>query len=400
MLVMAGLSTAVRAYRYALLREFMRRHEYDALALTGADWFEWAANHELTDQAFERPFVLIVTASGNSFAVMSELTRNTVISCAQRGQSWVESYHYYAESNDAATHRWNTPQSYELVAEALRSAGLAQARIGVQAHGEWLARALDLLPATTTSNAGLALQALRWVKHAEEIATMRECAALTDWAIEIYRNELRPGCLLEQVDYLVASRLSVAAGQRLAGQNFVIKGIRTLCGAESACAAGDGVPSGRRLEANTVALTGLGTRLNGLAVELGRPWLVGKPDKRIIDLFDRSLSAQRAAIEAAVAGRPVSAIHAAAHEKFESAGLGPHLRLRAGHGIGVVQHDYPVHVPFDSRPLLSGEVYAIEPSVYISGVGGFRFADTVCVGAAAADCLTRATTDRAHLTLS
>jgi Xaa-Pro aminopeptidase len=57
-----------------------------------------------------------------------------------------------------------------------------------------------------------------------------------------------------------------------------------------------------------------------------------------------------------------------------------HLLHRSGHGIGVVQHDFPEDVPFNGRPLEAGELYAVEPGLYVPGVGGFRCADVALVG--------------------
>jgi Xaa-Pro aminopeptidase len=90
--------------------------------------------------------------------------------------------------------------------------------------------------------------------------------------------------------------------------------------------------------------------------------------------------AQEAAIDAAMAGGPVSGIDRAARRVIEAAGFAPHLLHRSGHGIGVVQHDFPEDVPFNGRPLEAGELYAVEPGLYVPGVGGFRCADVVLVG--------------------
>jgi len=56
-------------------------------------------------------------------------------------------------------------------------------------------------------------------------------------------------------------------------------------------------------------------------------------------------------------------------------------------------------VPFDNRPLLENEVYAVEPSLYVEGIGVFRFADTVAVGAASPEPLTTAALERSALSV-
>jgi Xaa-Pro aminopeptidase len=395
---LAGLSAAVRSHRLERMQDLMRAKQYDALAFTGADWFEWASNHAMSSQAFERPFLLVVTADGRSLAVMSELGRNAADIAARRGSLWMHEVHYYSESPAAAALGWIATQWPAMVADAVSSFGLAGSKVGVDSISEPLARAA-ILSGVRFEPGGADLRGVRCVKHSDELQTMRHCAALSDWAIDAYRQELRPGRLLAEVDYLVCARLVVEAARRHPGEDFGIARLVTLSGAASACPNGDGAPNGKVLEPDSIANSTIATRLNGLAMELSRPWLVGRPGEQALNLFDCARSAQQAAIDAAIAGQPVSGIHAAAQKQLDHAGYGEYLRIRAGHGIGVVQHDFPVDVPFNDRPLLERETYAIEPGLFIPGIGAFRFADTIAIGVDAPEHLTNASKERTAQTL-
>lgn len=377
----------------------MRAHGYDALAFTGPDWFEWVSNHPITDQAFERPYLVVVTADGRSFALASELGSNWLAAERSRGEVWLDVVKHYAESPDTTNRKWTAAQGPQMLAEALHETGLGGARIGVDSHSAWLSGAAGVLPCLTVVPAAAQLGELRRVKHADELTTMRRCAALTEWALGVYREELRPGRLLAELDLHVAARLAAEAGRRCPDEAFVIRKLTTTSGPNSAYADGGG-RAGECLENDAIASTSLATRLNGLAMELARPWLVGTPSKRVVELFECARAAQDAAIHALVAGRQISGVHRAARMVFERAGCSSDFLLRAGHGIGVIQHDYPVDMPFDDRPLLEHEVYAIEPSLHVTGVGVFRYADTVAVGAVAPDPLTTADKDRAALSVS
>ena len=384
-----GLSKHVRDHRSARMQQLMRAQGYDALAFTGADWFEWVSNHPIGDQSFERPYLVVVTADQRSFALTSELGANWLDTERARGEVWLDFVTHYSESPDTTNRKWTLAHGAQMVAEALRHAGLACGRIGADFSGGWLNAAAGLLPGLTIIRASEHLRELRRVKHADEIATMRRCAVLTEWALGVYRNELRPGRQLAELDLSVSAQLAAEAGRRHPDEAFVIRKLVTTSGPASA-RADDGGRAGLTLENDAIASTSLATRLNGLAMELARPWLIGSTGKRVVELFEWARAAQDASIDQLVAGRPISGVHRAARLVFERAGCAADFRLRAGHGIGVVQHDYPVDLPFDDRPLLEQEVYAIEPSLHIAGLGVFRFADTVAVGAERPDPLTRA----------
>ncbi len=393
---MPGLTNAVRMYRLQLMRDFMRSGGYDALAFTGADWFEWAGNHAVSDLAWERPFLLVVPLSGPSFAIMSELGRHQVGAEAQRGTLWIDSVSHYCEAPGGG---WLQPQWSEMVAEALRGAGLARARIGADGLPGPFARVARGLPGVSVTVSTETLRPLRRIKHPDEIATMRIAGSLNDWAMNQFREEIRPGRLVAEVDYLVCARLATEAARRVPTENFTINKILTLSGPTSACPHGDGALVGKVFEKDSVSVTAIATKLNGLATELARPWLVWSPDARTISLYDCALAAQTAGIEAAVAGRPVCGIHGAARDVIQRAGFDQLFRLRAGHGIGVVMHDFPHNLPFEQRSLVEGETYVVEPGLYLPEIGGFRFADALVVGTADAEQLTRCSKDRPSQTI-
>ena len=197
----------------------------------------------------------------------------------------------------------------------------------------------------------------------------------------------------------MSARLATEAATRHPGENFSIGKTSTVAGPPSASPHGDGAPCGKTVVADSVAVTTVATRLNGMAMEGARTWLIGKPDNHRRALFECAAEAQDAGVGAAVSGRSVAGIDAAAQVVIERAGFGEHVLHRGGHGIGIVMHDFPENVPFNPRPLLAGEVYAVEPGLYVPGTGGFRFADVVVVGDAP-ELLTRAPKDIASQTIA
>jgi Xaa-Pro aminopeptidase len=225
-------------------------------------------------------------------------------------------------------------------------------------------------------------QRLRWVKHAEELAVMRAAADLADWAQERYRENIRPGRLVADLDTAMASLMAHEAANRMPGTDIGIY-CWTLSGPVSASPHGlspFGNLAGATIEKGHVLITSVYPAIDGLFVENERTWICGHPSKRQVRLFEAARAANEAACEAAICGKPISSIDAAAHEAFSRQGVDHLIRHRTGHGLGIGGHDYPIDMAFNGDPLQERMVFSIEPGVYELGIGGFRHDDTVIVG--------------------
>lgn len=330
--------------------------------------------------------------------MLNELSTNHWRYAAEDQRLWVTDAAFYAEHPRLAARIPLASQWAELVADRLRQAGLGAARIGADGAGP-LARAVGLLPRAKLELVVDAMRALRWVKHPEEIALMREIAGLSDWVQEQYREAIRPGRLVQEMDMAMAALMAEEGGRRFPGEHLEIMRCWTLSGPASAAPHGDGRQAGAKIEAGHGLVNIVIPRVNGLVVENERTWFCGKPTPRQVELFEAATAANEAAAGAAVTGAPVSAIDAAAQAVIERAGFGEHVLHRTGHGMGTLGHEFPEDMAFNHRPLLAGEVYSAEPGLYVFGLGGFRHDDTVVVGAEP-EVLTRAPKDLRSQTIA
>src|ERR1043166_4621305 len=376
---MPFLTRATFDYRRRLMSEMMRAHGLDALAFTGADFFQWATNFHVDVQTWERPIVVVVPLDGEPFAIMNELSTNHLRAARERGVLWADEVTIYAEHPRLTNRVPVRAQWAEALADLLRQRGLARARIGVEAVAEPLARAPALLPELRLVACLAQLRELRFVKCAEELKVHRDAGALSDWGQARYRENIRPGRRLQELDFAMAALISEEAAQRFPGENAEIRCL-TLSGPASASPHGDGMPTGAAIEKGHGVVNICNVRLNGMMTENERTFFVGKPTNEQAALYETARAANAAGAAAAAAGNPVSAIDAAAQAVIETAGFGENILHRTGHGMGVQGHEYPDDMPFCHRPLLAGEVYSVEPGIYVYGLGGFRIDDTAVIG--------------------
>ncbi|MDE2287300.1 MAG: aminopeptidase P family protein [Burkholderiales bacterium] len=395
---MPTLTHRTRTQRLEAMRQLMARERVDALLLSSADFFQWATNFHVDVLTWERPIVVCVPASGEPFAVMNELSTHHMRFARERGSVWLDDVTFYAEHPRVSARQPLLGQVPELIAERLRQAGLARSRIGVEATSGPLARAAALLPEARMVPMTAELRGLRWVKTDEELAIMRAAAGLSDWVQARYRENIRPGRLVQELDYQMASLMVEEGARRFPGENLEVLRCWTLSGPASASPHGDGASCGARIKAGDGLVNIVIPRLNGLVVENERTWFCGKPTDEQRKYYEVARAANEAALEAAVSGRPVSGIDAAAQQVIESAGCGHLIRHRTGHGMGIIGHEYPEDMAFNHRPLLANEVYSAEPGLYVFGLGGFRLDDSVVVGSTP-EVLTQTPKTLAHATL-
>jgi Xaa-Pro aminopeptidase len=95
--------------------------------------------------------------------------------------------------------------------------------------------------------------------------------------------------------------------------------------------------------------------------------------------------AQTAQREAVAPGLAAAALDAVGRDLIADAGYGENFIHRTGHGTGLDGHEDPYIVSSNPAPLATGNVFSIEPGIYIEGKFGARIEDLVACGADGAD---------------
>jgi len=395
---MGFLNHNVYRHRMSRLTEFMEVHGLDGVAILTPDNFFFLTNYFLDVAPWERPVAAIFPRSGNPFVIMNELSTNGIRMAKERGTLWVDDITLYSEHPRIADRLWLLPQWSQMVASELLRHGQSTGRLGVDAVPPVMAQVETLLPDLKLVPVEESLRQLRWVKTAEELHLIRQVAVLSDWGQERYRENVRGGRFVQELDLFTASQLAEEACRRFPNENVEIR-VGSERGPDSAAPHGTGAPTGAVVEEADGIVNVIIARLNGLVVENERTWFYGEPSQPQVEAFEVAREAQEAAIAKLVAGVRVCDVDAAALEVIERAGYGRHVIHRTGHGLGTAGHEFPDNMAFNQRQLLANEVYSAEPGIYVYGLGGFRHDDTVIVGDKEPEVVTHAPKDLASQTI-
>ena len=243
--------------------------------------------------------------------------------------------------------------------------------IGDQTWARFLVELQAHLPGVRWRKASGVIAALRAVKSLPEIKALARASAAADRVAGALQAGEIPlvGRTEAEVSAEIGRRL-IAEGHRKV--NFAI----VAAGANAASPhheAGD-----RVIEHGQVVLCDFGgTMPDGYCSDITRCVHVGDPPADFVDLYAVLQKAQATAVHAATAGTAASEVDAVARRLIADAGYGERFIHRIGHGIGLDAHEDPYLVEGNDEPLLAGQVFSIEPGIYVPGRFGARIEDIV-----------------------
>ena len=224
------------------------------------------------------------------------------------------------------------------------------------------------------------IEALRTVKSAGEIERIRRSVDLNSQAFAQALAGLRPGmtesALAAEIDY----RMRLLGAERPAFDTIVAAGPRS--------AMPHAQPSSQTIRNNQLLLIDMGASREGYASDMTRMAFLGRPGRKVRDLYGAVLEAQLAAIDAVRSGVTAGSVDRAARRVLRARGLERAFVHSTGHGLGLEIHEAPRLAKGVQTPLETGMAITVEPGAYLEGFGGIRIEDTVVVTSSGCDVLT------------
>jgi len=225
-----------------------------------------------------------------------------------------------------------------------------------------------------------AVERLRMIKSADELARIRQSVLTNSRAFANTVRGLRPGLTEFEIAAQLEFEMRRFGGEKAAFDSIVAAGDRS--------ALPHARPTGRRISNDELLLIDMGTCQDGYMSDMTRVLFLGRPPQRLRNMYKAVAEAQLAAIDAVRPGVTAGEVDRKARRVLESHGLGKAFVHSTGHGLGLEIHEPPRIGRKDPTKLDAGMTITIEPGAYVEGFGGIRIEDTVVVTRAGCEVLT------------
>ncbi|EFL51563.1 peptidase M24 [Solidesulfovibrio fructosivorans JJ]] len=276
-----------------------------------------------------------------------------------------------ARYRDAALRLWPArdlciygSNRFATIASFLAQRGITQAAfeataISFDTHAK-LAEHMRLTPVTG------AVEPLRLIKDADEIARMRRSAAVNHAVMERLPEVLTPGRTEAQAAWEIEKLFREFGASELAFSSIVA--------VDANAALPHAIPGDTVITDGCMVLIDVGGRRDDYCSDQTRTvWVGDNPPERFRTMLERVQEAQAAALAGLRPGLPFRDAYALARDVFVKAGVADRFTHSLGHGVGLETHEGPSLNPASRGVLEPGMVVTVEPGLYYPEWGGARW---------------------------
>ena len=219
--------------------------------------------------------------------------------------------------------------------------------------------------------AGPLLSAVRSVKDSVEIEAIAAAGRAIDTVHNRVGDWLRPGRTEREVGRDIAEAI-IDSGHSTV--DFVI----VASGPNGASPHHE--VSDRVIQAGEPVVVDIGgTMSSGYCSDSTRVYSCGDPGAQYREAYEILKVAQSTTIATAHVGQTGAQVDAISRDILTEHALGEFFIHRTGHGLGLETHEEPYIVASNHVPLVTGNVFSVEPGFYIEGKYGARIEDIVAL---------------------
>lgn len=336
----------------------------DAVALVPGPNFTRAIGQAF--MSHERPFVLVVKATGDGAALVPNLELG----------SWSQ------VGFDGPVFDWRDQVGYDAAfSEMVAALGISSLAVEGQVMRVFVHHALLKAQADLRIvDAEREISALRMIKTDADIAAMRAAIAISERALERTLASVRVGQTEKQIEAVLIQSLFAEGADDQAFAPIVAAGANS---AMPHAHAGD-----YKVKPGDAILFDFGARKDGFAADITRTVFLGDPSEEQRAVYDTVLRANLAGLAVTKAGVTAHEIDDAVIGVLEASPYADRIRTKTGHGLGRDVHEAPYIMRGNHLVLPAGTVYTNEPGLYELGNFGVRIEDDVLITETGCETLT------------
>jgi Xaa-Pro aminopeptidase len=233
---------------------------------------------------------------------------------------------------------------------------------------------IDLIPTRG------AVEKLRAVKDAEELAIISRASAIADSALKAVAE----GAWSGHTEADLAKRLKILVLE-LGGDGVAFD---VIVGSGPNGARPHSRPGDRVIQEGDLVIVDFGCVVDGYRSDCARTLEVGTLTPQLSEIVEVCLHALEVSLSTIGPGMTGVEADRVARRIIEDAGYGDNFGHALGHGIGLDVHEAPTVSKISTDSLAEGQVVTIEPGIYLPEVGGVRIENLCVVSADGLDSVT------------
>ena len=273
-----------------------------------------------------------------------------------------------------SVHEIKTGQPHNLVAyDLLKAAGIKAVRFEDDMVTVAGFRAMQAaMPDMAFSPLNGAVEIVRQIKDAAEIALIEQACAISDGAFKAILSELKEG--MTEMDVRIALEFKMLS---LGADGFAFDTIVASGENGSLCHA---IPGQRKLRRGDMITMDFGAKKGGYCADMTRTVALGQPPDEMKKIYGVVLLAQETAQGALRAGLKGDEGDKIARDIIDQAGYQGCFGHGLGHSLGIDIHESPRLSATCHDEMQENMLMTVEPGIYKAGLGGVRIENTVLIG--------------------
>ena len=337
--------------RYDKLKREMQKQNFDVvIAISPENVLYFSETYIQTQKSIRDRLAIAVLPLEQDPAMIACVIEAPTV----EDECWIKDRRYYFEFKESPI---------QFLADVLEERGLLDKRIGIEMDylsAAYYRELMERLPNANIISCLHTFNVVRSIKEPGEIQLLQHAALVTRDAYTAAIDEITVGSLETDFSKNIAKKMIDGGCTSI---EFLVMG----SGDRSILA--HGLPADLPLVNRTHGRIDFGGLFEHYNSDVARTFIIGEPNPKHVDVFDRMMEVYTAAVSACQLGAPANSVYFTAKAVSEKVGL-PFNRVHSGHGLCLSVHEYPMLTPGNDTLLEENMVMCVEHAVHVDG---FRY---------------------------